>query len=446
MGEYMELALQIFVDGAWRDAGTIILIDPNAGIAGRSRFSYDALYFADFAAADFHEDIVVADRRAASLRHPVSLDNFEEESWPPFLIDLIPQGPARRRVATRQGLAEDDPALDIHLLQHAAGNPIGNIRILAAWEAEKERTRDAKCPGVTEEDILTMAPTFLDVAERFAFLASSSSGVQGEWPKVLMTQAADGLWYPDSLVDDEDAVQHVIVKMVRHSDPGDALILASEGPYMEVARKFGLRTPEPYRCGDNVIIMPRFDREVVAGQVVRHGQESLAAALGYTIFGQDSSFEDHIGAIRKASSNPVEDIKEIILRDLLSLAMGDPDNHSRNTAIQKLSDGEVRLSPFFDFAPMRLDRRGIRRSTRWNCLKRDDLTPDWKTICDAVAGNDMDPQALYDTLLAKEDFVRDLPAQARACGVPEETIAKACGRHEEIADTLSRLRSDLCRE
>ncbi|WP_425962188.1 hypothetical protein [Rhizobium nepotum] len=43
----------------------------------------------------------------------------------------------------------------------------------------------------------------MEVADRFAMLASGSSGLQGEWPKVSMTQAADGLYYPDSFVTDD---------------------------------------------------------------------------------------------------------------------------------------------------------------------------------------------------------------------------------------------------
>ncbi|WP_375338497.1 hypothetical protein [Variovorax paradoxus] len=35
--------------------------------------------------------------------------------------------------------------------------------------------------------------------------------------------------------------------------------------------------------------------------------------------------------------------------------MRNTDNHARNTAVQRLPDGALQLTPIFDFAPMFLD-------------------------------------------------------------------------------------------
>ncbi len=59
----------------------------------------------------------------------------------------------------------------------------------------------------------TETDLFVEVVDRFGMLASGSSGLQGEWPKVALTLAEDGLWYPDAFVDDEEARMHVIVKL-----------------------------------------------------------------------------------------------------------------------------------------------------------------------------------------------------------------------------------------
>ena len=40
-------------------------------------------------------------------------------------------------------------------------------------------------------------------------------------------------------------------------------------------------------------------------------------------------------------------------------------NHARNTAVQRLHDGTVRLTPLYDFAPMFLDPEIVPRSSHW---------------------------------------------------------------------------------
>ena len=52
-------------------------------------------------------------------------------------------------------------------------------------------------------------------------------------------------------------------------------------------------------------------------------------------------------------------------RDVLNVALGNRDNHLRNTALQRFEDGTIRLTPLFDFAPMMLHPDGIARSSRW---------------------------------------------------------------------------------
>ena len=110
-------------------------------------------------------------------------------------------------------------------------------------------------------------------------------GWYGWRPKILMTSSADGLWYPDSIVSDADARRHVIVKLsgARHRE--DSVILSSEAPYLEVAREFCLRVAAPLASAPHVLVIPRFDRAVEGGGVVRFGQESLVSALGVAEFG-----------------------------------------------------------------------------------------------------------------------------------------------------------------
>lgn len=85
------------------------------------------------------------------------------------------------------------------------------------------------------------------------------------------------------------------------------------------------------------------------------------------------------------------------------------------------------------------DPGGIVRATRWACLGRNDLVPDWRAVCGAAAEGVMAPEDLMAALAAKEQFVRALPGIARRHGVNEEVIDGALGRAGEIADGLAEL-------
>ena len=173
---------------------------------------------------------------------------------------------------------------------------------------------------------------------------------------------------------------------------------------------------------------------------MRLGQESIVSAVGVAQFGYVAAHEEYLAAIKRFCTDPAAEVVEYVLRDVLNLAMGNPDNHGRNTALQKAPNGWIGLTPLFDFAPMRLDPGGIMRSTRWACLNRNDLVPDWSIVCEAAAEGVMAPEALRSTLAAKELHVRSLPAMALRHGVPGEVIEQALGRCGEIADSLAALK------
>jgi serine/threonine-protein kinase HipA len=318
-----------------------------------------------------------------------------------------------------------------------AGAPIGNIRVKEAWTAEQERLAGQHVQGVTEEEIFARGPAFRDMVGRFG-----SSGVQGEWPKILLTRAVDGLYYPDSAVADEQAEAHIIVKMSRAKFPKDGLILWSEYSYQNVARVFGLRVGPPLQCGNDTLIIPRFDRRVEAGGIVRLGQESLVAASGVARFGHVTTHERYIETLYRCCTDPKTEIVEYVLRDVLSLAMGDTDNHGRNTALQKRPDGWIGLTPRFDFAPMVFDPSLIAPSTTWACLRGRPMNVGYGPVCQAIGEVTGQPEiaaAVRGALAQKADLFARLPEIARRYSVPDEVISHACRRAGEIAGMLGAL-------
>jgi len=436
----VDLHIQMHHSGNWHNAARVELADAQLGIAGASLTEYETNYvFGDWNTAGLASSKPVIDGHALSVALPVGLDPHRGTRWPAFLVDMMPQGHVRRRIAEELKASPDDPKIDIALLLRGAGNSIGNLRIREAWEQEQERASGEEFIGLTIDDILDASDRFVEVADKCALIATGSSGVQGEWPKLLMTRRSDGLWHPDSLVPDDDAQEHILLKMVRGKKPIDLTILSSEAPYLEVARAFGLRVGKPLHYRRGPLVVPRFDRIVTSRGVVRLGQESVLSGLGRAEYGLVIPHEACLELIRGVTWDPATETIEYVLRDLLNLAMGDPDNHGRNTALQKFPDGTIKLSPLYDFAPMRLDETTIARSTKWRVMEGRDFHPDWAKIAEVATAKVMDPDKLKAILRKKAPFIRDLPAIARKHGVAEDVVERALAHHTEIADSLEQI-------
>ena len=437
----MLLDIEIFVDGEWHVAANMELHQPDAGFAGPVTVDYDPQYFVDHASIDYSEGRPVRDIRALSVRMPVDLATRYSEKWPPFLLDLMPQGHARRQLALAMGLEETSRTADVPLLLRAGGNTIGNIRIAQAEREERDRLSVATPLGVTWREMLDRTDRFMEIFDRFMTIASGSSGLQGEWPKVAMTQATDGLYYPDPLVPDDEATDHVIVKLLRSNKATDRDILQLEGAYSTVAAHLGLNVHEAGTYAPGVLIVPRFDRAVVDGRTVRFGQESMVSALGVSEFGYVGSHEAYIDVLKRYSTDPDADVAEYVRRDLVNLAMGNPDNHGRNTAIEKYPDGSVRLAPLFDFAPMRLADETVVRSTRWECMRRQgsDSAPDWRAVCETIYPDDTHRvSALLSSLKQVADRLADVPGLVRPAAVGiEDSLNRALSRLDEMRRSLS---------
>ncbi|URX63970.1 HipA N-terminal domain-containing protein [Luteibacter anthropi] len=68
------------------------------------------------------------DAAAVGVNAPVALQTYTQSTWPPYLIDLLPQGFGRQRLLRQMGLPETAGAsADWALLSVGAGNPVGNV-------------------------------------------------------------------------------------------------------------------------------------------------------------------------------------------------------------------------------------------------------------------------------------------------------------------------------
>ena len=220
---------------------------------------------------------------------------------------------------------------------------------------------------------------------------AGSSDVQGESPKLLLTQDADGLFHADGALPDHLARRHWLIKFPRRRTDLERKILRNECAYLRLAERFGINVydTDHLRLSDNpALFVPRFDRVCTPeATVARYGLESFASAASRVEFGFRARHEDHCGLILKYSSSPIEDLLEYVRRDILNVCMGNTDNHARNHAFRK-EPGVVRLSPLYDFAPMFLSDQGIARSVRWDKDQgREKMAqPDWTAVGKYLTG------------------------------------------------------------
>ncbi len=124
---------------------------------------------------------------------------------------------------------------------------------------------------------------------------------------------------------------------------------------------------------------------------------------------------------------------------MLDVALGNTDNHGRNTSVLKDGAGRVALSPLYDFAPMILDRSGIARVSRW--ADGADF-PDWRAVTGALAPLGLPPSTSRPWLRSMAGAFRKLAGTLRACGVPGRVIESCEPRVHRVADALARLPED----
>jgi len=121
--------------------------------------------------------------------------------------------------------------------------------------------------------------------------------------------------------------------------------------------------------------------------------------------------------------------------------LANKDNHARNTALQRDWNGNVGLSPLFDFAPMYLHPDGIARRIRWD--GSDGGQPDWRRVIEAVcaqAGTVLSPDALLGGLQAMAEPLARIAERGHHLGLEPDVHAHLQPGLAAMADRLARLR------
>lgn len=426
--------VEIYDRGRWLPAATLQALGED-----RCRFEYLPEYvFSD-------------DPRPIAVGLPIGIepDRFiegptgtEADRRPPaFLYDLVPQGKGRKYLLERLGLTDGDN-LNMPLVMAGAFNPIGCLRFMSALEffrQESERHPDpATATGFDFEEVLTRSQEFLDHLSLHAMLASGTTGVQGVAPKFLLTTDRDGRWFADMALSDDRAHEHWLLKLPRGKSDADRAVLRNEAGFLRVAERCGMRTFAKPDLHNEILFVRRFDRQVIDGQMHRLHQESLASVCGIRGFSVPKSQQTLLAGLRSAVTNPLAETIEFMKRDVLNMAMRNTDNHARNTAVQRLPDGTIQLTPVFDFAPMYLDSEVIVRGCHWRGAEGR-VQRTWTEVVESLDMPDHERKQIAAELTRFADVVAALPATAKECEVEPEVIEACRKTIETQADQLQAL-------
>ncbi|AYG47988.1 type II toxin-antitoxin system HipA family toxin (plasmid) [Pseudomonas sp. Leaf58] len=416
-----QLTIQTFVQGQWRDALLLTIENPQKVIVGACSTAYDGGYLVDFI-----DQLETRLEPAVSVNLPLAWDAHRDTGYPAFVYDIIPAGAAYRSLVKRFG-GENTEGLDMlfYLFKRCTPSPIGHLRVKESVEHLKAGALEA----FDQHEVVERTNEFLEYAYEAGAALGGATGAQGEAPKLLMVEDAQGKLYADAMLPDDQAQHHWLIKFARNKvTETDKAILRAEYQYYKAIAQLGLDTVPVARmqlceAEKPSLWMPRFDRRVVNGRVERIAMESIYSVCNVKEQGQRMDHEAVLYALAKlwrqnGQGDEIEGLVfEYVRRDLLNKILGNSDNHGRNSAIFR-TEGRFQLAPIYDLAPMVLDAEGVTRATKWDAERKGN--PDWGQICvdlrELVA-----PDRLMTHLKTSAETFRALPGLLSE--LPEEVKA-----------------------
>ncbi len=425
------LTIQGFFNNLWGDIA-IIEFPENEDKSYRVT---EIEYLGDYAITHLEKD----DHHAVSLNHSVQLyfDNKGISGWLKFIDDIIPSGSSRRYWLKQLDINE----LTINqqnyiLLKYGTISPVGNLRIKeSVLEIE-----EVEIQYFSIDEVKDRASDFLSYAQSRGAAAGGATGAGGEAPKVLLRCSKDKKIWIDTYQDDTDNYDaHYLVKFPRGSRSNiDNDILRAEYHYYHELQAMGFNTIATESMwlieGENYpsLWLPRFDIIQKANSTTKRlGMESVYSILNKSpgsILSHNEVIRDLINVItnshtvaeKKCAFDTEAFIIEWVRRDLLNIIFGNSDNHGRNTSFLKDEEG-IKLSPIYDFAPMKADAEGIPRTTKWDIPLEVGGEYDFKKIANSLSDL-IEPNILLTQLNITALQLMTLKERLEARGVPKKII------------------------
>lgn len=387
----------------------------------------------------YSPDWIDAGMPPLSQRLPVRPEAFGDDRVRPFFDGLLPEGDARRMAARRVGVS---PGNVFGLLAALAGDTAGAVSVLAPG---------APVPKGSEEDVrwldeaelaaavreLPRRPLFADVEEGIRL---SLAGVQDKMP-VVVREGAIGITngrFPST---------HILKAPIARLED----TIANEAFCLELAARVGLIAASAEQATvseTEFLLVRRYDRRLVDGQVQRLHQEDFCQALGIP---PDRKYEAEGGPgiatcaslLRACSTLPAVDVIAFVDAVTFNFLIGNHDAHGKNYSVLYTPDG-ARLAPLYDL----ISTAAYHGLSRKMAMKiGGDYRPDWvrrRHIARMAAGAGLGEAAVRRRMRQLARVARDQAAelleQFRARGadrpVLERVVALVRSRGLHLTEEL----------
>ncbi|WP_145515042.1 type II toxin-antitoxin system HipA family toxin [Yersinia massiliensis] len=427
-----KLTIQIFNNGIWHDAAELIFTDLARGRQGPAVLGYDG----DYAIEWMYRD----DEFSCSINLPIELAHtYSSKHWFTFIDDIMPAGASRRYWVNQLGLQSMSASeQDYILLKNGTIAPVGNMRIKEALP-ELPPNSQLKNIRFTLQDVIERDSSFLEYAQQMGAAAGGATGAGGEAPKLLLCcSRSDEIWIDTFQNDIDNQDTHYLVKFPRGKRTSiDCDILRAEYYFYQELASVGINTIDTEKMrlleGERYpsLWLPRFDIDFIENNRVQYGLESIYSVMNAAPGSHLNHFDVIRALVRKLASqyrvkelghplNTEALVTEMVQRDLLNVAFGNPDNHGRNTALIKRPEG-MWLSPIYDFAPMKADPEGIARVTKWGSPYEEGGNFNWKAIITELSDL-ADPNHVFYEFQQTAQKLMGLKSRLKMRGVPDSIL------------------------
>lgn len=279
-------------------------------------------------------------RADAIALDPVELPLQEGVFSPPFgathnvIRDAAPDAWGRRVLVYRSG---GHPLTELDYLLQAGKDRIG------ALDVTPDRTNDATMQPVVQASVKEL----LNAAQ----IVEAGQSLPESLGNALLHGSSVGGARPKSLLSDEK--HKWIAKFSSTTDYYP--VVRSEYAAMWLAGQCGINVPPIkllHELGKDILLVRRFDRELINGQWHRYFLISALSALQlHESEAMLASYPDLAAFIRRSGEHYPADAHQLYKRMVFNILIGNTDDHARNHAF--LWNGQsYTLSPAYDICPL----------------------------------------------------------------------------------------------
>lgn len=283
-----------------------------------------------------------------SLSLPLARREHGEPEVRAFLENLLPDSEAiLRSWGRRFGVSARNP---FALLEHVGEDVAGAAQFLAPDRLESLAAQERpEVRWLTESDVAERLRRLRE--DRSAWRSADDPGyfsLAGAQAKTALLLEDDRWGVPHGRV----ATSHIL------KPPMDGLVgvVENEHTCLELAKAVGLPAASSTvrRFEDEIaLVVTRYDRVPVGGDLERIHQEDMCQALGIRPVDKYEN-DDGPGAVAilrllvEQSADAREDIRTFVRALAFNWAIGAPDAHGKNYSLLLAPGSEVRLAPLYD--------------------------------------------------------------------------------------------------